>query len=96
MANIQLSIQLRESAGKGVARKLRAAGRIPGTCYGKGQAPVSVSLDAFSLRRLLERSDAGINTLFDLKVDGGGGLDGRTVLIRELQSLGLDVALVRD
>jgi large subunit ribosomal protein L25 len=82
VADNALEVEIRETAGKGVARKLRAAGRIPAVCYGSGQAAVSVSVDPTALRRLLERSDAGMNTLINLK---GGSVDGRMVLVRELQ-----------
>lgn len=34
----------RNESGKGVARALRRDGKIPGTLYGKGQTPVSISL----------------------------------------------------
>ena len=85
MAENALSISIRENTGKGVARKLRAVGRIPGVCYGKQDAPISIDLDPKQLRRLLEGGDAGMNTLLDLEVVGGGALDGRTVLVRELQ-----------
>jgi large subunit ribosomal protein L25 len=85
VAEYALSVEIRRQAGKGVARKLRAAGRIPGVCYGQGEASVSISLDPHQLRKLLEKSDAGMNTLFNLAVPGGGSLDGRMVLLRELQ-----------
>jgi large subunit ribosomal protein L25 len=80
-----LNVEIREGTGKGVARKLRAAGRIPGIFYGKKQTSVSISLESRELRRLLERSEAGMNTLIDLKVSGGGEIDGKTVLVRDLQ-----------
>ena len=85
MAENALSISIRENKGKGVARKLRALGRIPGVCYGKQDAAISIDLDPKQLRMLLERGDAGMNTLPDLEVVGGGALDGKTVLVRELQ-----------
>ncbi len=85
MADVALDVEIRSSIGKGAARKLRAAGRIPGVCYGSGRAPVSVSLDPRSLERLLKSSATGINTLIDLRVSGGGDYDGRVVLIKELQ-----------
>jgi len=81
-----LLVQLRDAAGKGVARQLRRAGRIPGVCYGARQATVAVSLDPRALSRLLTRSHAGMNTLIDLRVEGGGGeIDGKVVLLKELQ-----------
>jgi large subunit ribosomal protein L25 len=85
VAENALNVETRQGVGKGVARKLRAAGRIPGVCYGKGEASVPISLDPRALRRLLERSEAGLNTLINLAVEGGGAFDGKMVLVRELQ-----------
>ena len=85
MAENALNVESRQGAGKGVARKLRAAGRIPGVCYGKGEPSTSISLDPRALRHLLEQSEAGMNTLIHLAVEGGGAFDGRMVLVRELQ-----------
>ena len=83
MAENALEIQLRDGTGKGVARKLRAAGRIPAVCYGKGEKAVAVHIDPGALRHLLEHGEAGMNTLIELKGDGTVG--GKTVLVRELQ-----------
>ncbi len=85
MAENALNVETRQGVGKGVARKLRAAGRIPGVCYGKGEPSVSVVLDPSALRHLLEQSGAGMNTLINLALEGGGTFDGRMVLVRELQ-----------
>jgi len=80
-----LGVELRENQGKGVARKLRAAGRIPGVCYRRNAESVAVSLDPRELDLLLRKASSGINTLIDLKVAGGGDFDGRQVLVKELQ-----------
>jgi len=80
-----LDVELREKRGKGVARKLRATGRIPAICYRRNADPVPVSLDPRELDRLLRKASSGINTLIDLKVAGGGDFDGRQVLVKELQ-----------
>ena len=85
MAENALNVESRQGAGKGVARKLRAAGRIPGVCYGRGEPTISISLDPRALRHLLEQGEAGMNTLINLAVEGGGAFDGRMVLVRELQ-----------
>ena len=85
MADVALDVEIRSDKGKGAARKLRAAGRIPAVCYGSGRAPLSVSLDPRSLERLIKSSATGINTLIDLRVAGGGDYDGRVVLVKELQ-----------
>ncbi len=70
----------REATGKGVARKLRAAGRIPAVLYGGGGEAQSLTVDPRELERLLHASGAGMNTLIDLAV--GGQHD--TVLVKSL------------
>jgi large subunit ribosomal protein L25 len=61
----------RETRGKNEARRLRVAGRIPAVVYGgQNKEPLAVSVDPKILSRILH-SDTGVNTLIDLKVDGG-------------------------
>lgn len=83
MAENALTVEVREAVGKGVARKLRAAGRIPAVCYGKAKDAVGLALDPNELRKLLAASDAGMNTIISLQ--GGGSVDGTQVLVKELQ-----------
>jgi large subunit ribosomal protein L25 len=85
VADQELAVEIREHSGKGVARKLRAAGRIPGIFYGPGVPSVSITLDPHGLRRQLERSEAGMNTLFDLQAAGNSHLQGKVVLVKQLQ-----------
>ena len=85
MGEFALGVELRERRGKGIARKLRAAGRSPAVCYRRNGEAVPVSLDPKELDRLLRKASSGINTLIDLKVAGGGDFDGRQVLVKELQ-----------
>lgn len=85
MGEFALGVELRESQGKGVARKLRAVGRIPGICYRRNAESISISLDPKRLDRLLRKASSGINTLIDLQVAGGGDFDGRQVLVKEIQ-----------
>jgi large subunit ribosomal protein L25 len=80
-----LEVELREGTGKGVARKLRAAGRIPGVLYGRGEPPQSVVLDPRALERVIATSDAGMNTLIDLNIAGSRDRAERVVLVKELQ-----------
>jgi large subunit ribosomal protein L25 len=65
----KLKAERRDGSGKGVARKLRAAGRVPAIVYGHGEEPVSVSLDARELFHVLH-TDAGANVLVDVRLDG--------------------------
>ena len=80
MASASLGAEMRTDSGKGVARKLRAAGRVPGVVYGHGREPQSLSVVARDLDKLLS-SIAVSSTVVDL------GLDGATTktLIREIQ-----------
>ena len=91
MAENELVVEVREATGKGAARRLRQAGRIPGVCYGRNATPVSVSLDPKGLEHVLTTSSSGLNTLFELK--GGGDFDGKPVLVRELLDSGVTKVL---
>ena len=83
MGEISISVKMRHAAGKSANRKLRAEGRVPAIVYAKGKDPVSVSLNPVQLERKIKASHAGINTLFDL--EGDSEIDGRTVMVKELQ-----------
>jgi large subunit ribosomal protein L25 len=80
MANASLSAETRSDRGKGYARKLRAAGRVPGIVYGHGREPQSLSVVARDLDKLLA-SIAVSSTVVQL---GLGGATTKT-LIREIQ-----------
>ena len=59
----------RSRAGKGAARAVRRAGRVPGIIYGDGKPPLPISLDYAELR---QRIYAGqfLTTIHDVEVDG--------------------------
>ena len=80
MASATLSAEMRSERGKGVARKLRAAGRVPGVVYGHGRQPQSLSLVARDLDRLLSHIAAG-STVIELTL----GKATTKTLIREIQ-----------
>jgi large subunit ribosomal protein L25 len=83
VADASLAVEVRTDTGKGAARRLRAGGRIPAVLYGHGSEPLSLSLDSIALERLIKGSHAGLNTLIAL--EGSGGVEGKTVMIKELQ-----------
>jgi large subunit ribosomal protein L25 len=68
MAEQKLVASVRAESGKGVARKLRADGRVPAVLYGQGADPIAMSVDARELSHLLHAG--GANVLVDLVVDG--------------------------
>ena len=69
MAEVKLVAEPREGTGKGVARKLRAAGRVPAVLYGHGMDSMALSVDSRDLYHVLH-TGAGTNVLVDLVVDG--------------------------
>jgi large subunit ribosomal protein L25 len=80
MATAQLNASARADTGKGVARKLRQTGRIPGIIYGHAREPQPLSINTRDFERLLEHISAE-STVIELSIDGRPS---RT-LIREIQ-----------
>jgi large subunit ribosomal protein L25 len=79
MASASLSAETRTETGKGVARKLRAAGRVPGVIYGHSREPQSLSINARDLDKLLSTIAAG-STVVELSL----GHATTNTLIREV------------
>ncbi|MGH2663885.1 MAG: 50S ribosomal protein L25/general stress protein Ctc [Actinomycetota bacterium] len=69
MAEVTLKAQPRDDVGKGAARRARAAGRVPAVLYGPEMEPHRLSVDARELWHALH-TDAGINVLINLTLDG--------------------------
>jgi len=62
----RVTAEVRENFGKGFARRLRAAGKIPAVIYGHGGAPVHVALPGHQVSLLIRRA----NALLELEVEG--------------------------
>jgi large subunit ribosomal protein L25 len=73
----KISAERRESFGKGAARKLRAAGRIPAVIYGHGSDPVHISLPAHETALIIRKA----NAVLDLDIAGAGQL----ALVKDVQ-----------
>lgn len=69
MAEVELTAESREDVGKGAARKMRAAGKVPAVLYGPAVEPMRLAVDALQLWHALH-TDAGTNVLINLAVDG--------------------------
>ncbi|HET9722677.1 MAG TPA: 50S ribosomal protein L25 [Actinomycetota bacterium] len=65
---LKLIAERREGTGKGVARKLRAGGRVPAVVYGQGLESTAVSVDAKELFHVMHAG--GANVLLDVVLDG--------------------------
>ena len=60
--------ELRENFGKGFARRLRAAGKIPAVLYGHGTDPQHLEINAREFAAVLRNS--GTNAVLTLDIDG--------------------------
>ena len=65
----ELSATARPKAGKGAARAVRRAGRVPGVIYGDKQPPVTIALDFKELRHKIYAGHF-LTTVCNLDVDG--------------------------
>ena len=65
----EMKATARPKAGKGAARAVRRAGRVPGVIYGDNKDPLAISLDHAELK---QRIYAGhfLTTIYELDVDG--------------------------
>jgi large subunit ribosomal protein L25 len=82
MKEITIEVISRKDSGKGVARKMRAAGKIPGVVYGRGEKPVAIELDRGHFHNVMRKA-AGENPLVNLTIDGKQSK--KKALIRDVQ-----------
>ena len=65
-SDTKVHAEVRENFGKGFARRLRAAGKIPAVIYGHGTEPVHVALPGHQVSLLIRRA----NAVLELELDG--------------------------
>lgn len=82
MQQTQMKIEIRTGTGKGISRRLRSAGRIPGVVYGRGMEPVPVAIDPKDLKAATA-GEGGMNNLITLQCSGE--LDQAVVIVADLQ-----------
>ncbi len=80
MDELLLTANLGRETGTRSSRRLRAAGQVPAVVYGLGEEPVSISVEWTALRKALT-TDAGVNALIQLNIDGETQLS----IIKEIQ-----------
>ncbi|HKL12801.1 MAG TPA: 50S ribosomal protein L25/general stress protein Ctc [Halanaerobiales bacterium] len=76
MHRYSIDVEKREKTGKGVARKLRKEGLIPGVVYGRNREPQALTVDPDDLKGKLYS-----NAIIDLSIDG----EEETVMIKDFQ-----------
>jgi large subunit ribosomal protein L25 len=80
VAEIKLTARKRSGSGKGAARRSRADGKVPAVVYGHGMDPLPIEVDRREFVQALH-TDAGLNVLLDMDIDGTNLL----TLTKELQ-----------
>ncbi|MDN4615855.1 50S ribosomal protein L25/general stress protein Ctc [Leifsonia sp. F6_8S_P_1B] len=73
----KVAAERRDSFGKGAARKIRAAGKIPAVIYGHGTDPVHVTLPGHQVSLLLRKA----NAVLELDIEGTSQL----TLVKDVQ-----------
>ncbi len=79
-----LAVAIREESGKGAARSMRRAGKIPAVLYGQGEC-LSLTVNPEELVKIL-KSHAGSTALISLTVNGAKSKQNRTALLRDYQA----------
>lgn len=79
----ELSVESREGGGKGPARQLRRAGRVPAVLYGQGEC-LLLSVKPEELVKIL-RAQAGSTALISITINGAKSKANRTALLRDYQ-----------
>lgn len=80
-ARLAMTAEKREGTGKGTARALRRANKIPAVIYGNNESPVSIVMDEKELTLEYHKGHM-FTTLVDMKVGG----DKVLVLARDIQT----------
>ena len=80
MAEITLKASTGRELGSGPSKRLRVEGKVPGVVYGLDADPIPVTVEWRPFRETLI-TDAGLNVLIDLDIDGDVAL----CMVKELQ-----------
>lgn len=80
MSEFKIILTTGRPNGSRSARRMRADNLVPGVVYGLGTDPLPVSVQGSDLRRALT-TDAGLNALLDLDVDGSHEM----AVVKEIQ-----------
>jgi len=81
MAEVTLTAETGRELGSSSSRRLRTEGKIPGTVYGMGKGAVSITVTRSDLRKAMT-TDAGVNALIRLEIDGAST---EYTLVKEIQ-----------
>jgi large subunit ribosomal protein L25 len=92
MEKIELTAQVREKAGKGVARSLRRNQMVPAVLYSHGKS-MPIAMGNKEVTKVL-RTEGGEHALISLKLDGAKDQAARMALIKDYQVDPINGALI--
>ncbi len=84
MEQRELTVVLRNEAGKEAAKRLRNKGFVPGIVYHRGTKSIPVAVVSREITSLIHAVGGG-QTLISLKIEKDKNPKGRTVIIKEIQ-----------
>ncbi|HNT43427.1 MAG TPA: 50S ribosomal protein L25 [Syntrophorhabdaceae bacterium] len=92
MEQVLIKADRRSATGKGVARKARAAGRIPAVLYGGGVDPVSITISSKDWDKITRHMKR--NVILDMEIHGADSVESRPVMVKEVQRNGLGTEIM--
>lgn len=85
MAQVSLSARVRDTKGKGAARKLRRDKQVPAVFYGPRAAATMLSVKYADLQSLI-KSTTSENIILQLRIESDKGTETHSVILKELQA----------
>jgi len=82
MSDFIVEAELRENSGRSASRRLRRTGKIPAIIYGGDKPDLSISMDYFTISKLLNE-ETFHTSLLEVNVKGSRGKN--TVLLKDTQ-----------
>lgn len=83
--NVVLNAKIRTEKGKGPAKRLRRAGKIPAIFYGKGQEARMLTIDYRELKNAIYSGESALS-LLKLLIEGPDGTEEKTVTVKDHQT----------
>ena len=83
MDQVVLAAQVRESKGKGAARRLRKNNQIPAIFYGPDTKTIMLAVDYQELESIINQ-DTSENIIFDLQVKSDQGTETRKAILKDI------------
>jgi large subunit ribosomal protein L25 len=84
MTQLSLTAHVRQTKGKGAARKARREDKIPAIFYGRQSQSIMLTVSYAEMERIY-RNAATENVILDLRIQKNGGTETKKAMLKELQ-----------